>query len=116
MIQTQEKHIKFNSKKLKFKLPKVTFMGPVLAPNVWNQMYNATMTRIDPLSTSVMRGAALLSESQPIAFASRALTNRERNNPQIKKVRSAIMLACGRFHQYLLGHVFVTIPQQKAYV
>ncbi|UYV75303.1 K02A2.6-like [Cordylochernes scorpioides] len=48
-------------------------------------------------------GATLLQESQPIIFASRSLSKTEQNYAQIEKECLAIVFACERFHQYILG-------------
>jgi hypothetical protein len=53
-------------------------------------------------------GAALLQEGQPIAFASRSLTDTETRYAQIEKELLAIVFACEKFHQYVYGnHVTV---------
>ena len=49
-------------------------------------------------------GACLLQECKPIAYASRALTNAERNYAQIEKELLAICFACTKFHQYIYGN------------
>ena len=49
-------------------------------------------------------GAALLQEGQPIAFASRALTDTETRYAQIEKEMLAIVFAAEKFDQYTFGH------------
>ena len=49
-------------------------------------------------------GAALLQEAQPIAFASRALTDPETRYAQIEKEMPAIVFAAEKFDQYTFGH------------
>lgn len=48
-------------------------------------------------------GAALLQEGRPVAYASRALTETEKNYAQIEKELLAIVFACFRFEQYVFG-------------
>ena len=45
-------------------------------------------------------GAALLQHDSPIAYASRSLTNCEKNYAQIKK---EMLFGCTRFHDYIYG-------------
>ena len=49
-------------------------------------------------------GAALLQEGQPIAFASRALTDTEIMYAQIEKEMLAIVFAAEKFDQCTFGH------------
>ena len=54
-------------------------------------------------------GCCLLQGGQPVAFASRALTQTEQNYAQIEKECLSIVFAChARFHQYLYGREMVT--------
>lgn len=46
-------------------------------------------------------GCCLLQEGMPVTFASRALTNSEKNFPQIEKKFLSIVFACQRFHHYI---------------
>lgn len=50
-------------------------------------------------------GASLLQNGQPIAFASRALTNTETRYAQIEKEMLAVVFGLERFHQYTYGRV-----------
>ncbi|UYV63892.1 K02A2.6-like, partial [Cordylochernes scorpioides] len=54
-------------------------------------------------------GATLLQESQPIIFAYRSLSKTEQNYAQIEKECLAIVFACERFHQYILGKCQVIV-------
>ena len=51
----------------------------------------------------------LLQKGQPVAFASRALSRTEQAYTQIEKECLAILFACERFDQYLLGRDLVTV-------
>ena len=51
-------------------------------------------------------GAVLLQQGQPIAFASRSLSETERGYSQIEKEALAIVFACERYDQYLHGRSF----------
>ena len=53
-------------------------------------------------------GAALLQNGQPIAYASRTLTNSERNYAQIEKELLAVVFGVEKFHQFTYGrHITV---------
>lgn len=54
-------------------------------------------------ASSYALGAAILQESQPVAYASRSLTKAERNYPQIEKEALAIRFACKKYHAYIYG-------------
>ena len=54
-------------------------------------------------SSSVGLGAVLLQEGRPVAYASRALSKTEQNYAQIEKECLAIVYACERMYQYILG-------------
>ena len=54
-------------------------------------------------------GAALLQDSHPIAYSSRALTVTERNYAQIEKELLAIVHACEKLDQYIVGKSDVVV-------
>ena len=51
----------------------------------------------------------MLHDEQPVAYASRALTQAERNYAQIEKEALAIGFACERYDQYLHGREEITV-------
>ena len=52
-------------------------------------------------------------EDQPIAFASKSLTDAETWNANIERELLAIIFACQRFSTYLLGRSFVAESNHK---
>ena len=54
-------------------------------------------------------GAALLQNGQPVAFASRSLSQTERKYAQIEEECLAIVFSCERFSQYLTGRKKITV-------
>ena len=54
-------------------------------------------------------GAALMQNGQPIAFASRALTEPETRYAQIEKEMLTVVFALQKFHQYVYGRPAITI-------
>lgn len=54
-------------------------------------------------SSSTGLGSCLMQEGQPLAFASRALTDAETRYAQIEKECLAIVFACEKFHTYIYG-------------
>ena len=54
-------------------------------------------------------GAALLQDGQPVAYASRALTETETRYAQIEKELLAIVFACDHFEAYIYGREQVNI-------
>jgi len=60
-------------------------------------------------SREVGLGATLLQDGQPVSFASRALTPTGQRYAQIEKECLAIVYACQKFNNYILGRNVVTI-------
>ena len=54
-------------------------------------------------------GAALLQKGQPVAYASRALTDAETRYAQIKKELLAIVFACERFEPCVYGRDLIHV-------
>ena len=64
-------------------------------------------------SSSTGLGSCLLQDGQPIAFASRALTDTETRWAQIEKELLAVVFACEKFYQYIYGHAVVVQSDHK---
>ncbi|XP_046585212.1 uncharacterized protein K02A2.6-like [Haliotis rubra] len=58
-------------------------------------------------------GAVLLQEKGPVAYASKAMTDSQRNYAQIEKEMMAIVFGCENFHHYLFGKSFKVISDHK---
>ncbi|KAK7113619.1 hypothetical protein V1264_012874 [Littorina saxatilis] len=58
-------------------------------------------------------GAAIFQDNNPVAFASKALTQTEQNYAQIEKELYAILFGCRRFHQYLYGREVIVHSDHK---
>jgi hypothetical protein len=54
-------------------------------------------------------GAALMQSGQPVAYASRALTDTEIRYAQIEKELLAIVFACNRFDAYIYGREMINV-------
>jgi hypothetical protein len=58
-------------------------------------------------------GCCLLQADQPIAFASRALTDAETRYAQIEKELMAVLYACEKFSHYIYGHHTIVQSDHK---
>ena len=58
-------------------------------------------------------GAAIMQETKPVAFASKALTATEQNYAQIEKELYAILFGCKRFHDYIYGREVMVHSDHK---
>ena len=58
-------------------------------------------------------GACLLQEGQPIAYASKSLTDTETRYANIERELLAIVFACQRFNTYVLGRPFTVESDHK---
>ena len=70
-----------------------------------------TVIQCDASSTGL--GVALLQEGQPVAFASRVLTQSEQNYAQIEKELLAIVFGLTRFRQYVYGRAVIIDSDHK---
>ena len=82
--------------------------GPVL------RFFNKSLdTVLQCDASSIGLGAALLQDGQPVAFASRVLSESERNYAQIEKELLAIVFGFTRFRQYLYGRKLTVDSDHK---
>ena len=81
------------------KLKSILSSKPVL------RLYDPSLrTTIQADASSTGLGACLLQESQPVAYASRALTDPETRYANIEREMLAIVFAVQQFHHYIYGH------------
>ena len=73
----------------------------------YHDVANETTNQCDASESGI--GATLLQEGESFAFASRSLSNVERQYAQIEKECLAIVFACSRFNQYLHGRELTTV-------
>ena len=59
-------------------------------------------------------GAVLLQHGHPVIYISRKFTHTEQLYAQIEKETLAIVFACSRLHQYLIGHPDITVESDHA--
>ena len=59
-------------------------------------------------------GAVLLQENKPIAFASRSLTETEKNYAQIEKELLAIVFGLHKFHNYVYGRDITVVTDHSS--
>ena len=102
----------------------------------WNEMANASFQKIEDLiaksATKPLRyydqrkpvtvqadasqrglGVCLLQEGQPIAYASKSLTDTETRYANIERELLAIVFACQWFNTYVLGRPFTVESDHK---
>ncbi len=58
-------------------------------------------------------GAVLLQHNLPVAYASKALNDTQRNYAQIEKETLAVVFGCEHFHQYIFGKSFTVESDHK---
>ena len=82
----------------------VTRLKDILSAKPVLRLYDPSKpVAIQADASSTGLGACLLQESQPIAYASRALTDPETRYAQIEREMLAIVFAAEQFHQYIYG-------------
>ena len=67
--------------------------------------------QIDASETGL--GATFMQENQPIAYASRALTDTETKYAQIERELLSVILGLERFHQYTFGRTVLVRSDHK---
>ena len=58
-------------------------------------------------------GGCLIQEGHPVIYASRSLTDAEKNYAQIEKELLAIVFTCERFHQFIYGNEIIVQSDHK---
>ena len=58
-------------------------------------------------------GAVLLQNNLPVAYASKSLTETQKNYAQIEKETLAVVFGCEKFHQYIFGKQFTVESDHK---
>ncbi|CAB4006649.1 Transposon Ty3-G Gag-Pol poly [Paramuricea clavata] len=143
MCRCQHKGMKLNPQKLEFKCKEVPFHGHLLTteglkadpekvgairemPRPENQRRRVTPKRdvlayyqlaeqleIQCDSSQSGLGAALIQNGQPIAYASRALTETESRYAQIEKELLAVVVAVEKFNDYTFGRKTIVHSDHK---
>ena len=75
----------------------------ILKTGVLRYLHPTAKITVQCDASSLGRGAAILQEGKPVAFASRALSSAEKNYSQLEKEMLAIVFALRRFDQYVYG-------------
>ena len=58
-------------------------------------------------------GAVLMQNGKPVSYASRSLTNAQKNYAIIEKELLAVLFGCERFHQFVYGSEVTIISDHK---
>ncbi|XP_063953999.1 uncharacterized protein K02A2.6-like [Lytechinus pictus] len=82
---------------------------------------SATLRYFDPNKESIVQvdassrglGATLLQDGEPIAFASKALSDAETRYANIEREMLAVVFGCERFHMYVFGKHFTVESDHK---
>ncbi|XP_066970068.1 uncharacterized protein [Macrobrachium rosenbergii] len=110
----REQNVKLNKEKLVLRTDNVSFVGHVITKDGLRsdpEKLKAISEFPTPQTLEELRrllGSTLMQEGKPIAFASRALANAERNYAQIEKEMLAILYGLNKFHHFTFGR-FVTV-------
>ncbi|KAK7584247.1 hypothetical protein V9T40_008790 [Parthenolecanium corni] len=99
---TEEQNVAFE------KLKKVLVSKPVLK---YYDVNKPVLLSVDASSKAL--GAVLLQDRQPVAYATKALTDSQTYLPQIEKEALAVRFACEKFHQYIFGKELIIETDHK---
>ncbi|VDI57759.1 Hypothetical predicted protein [Mytilus galloprovincialis] len=109
----RERNIKINRDKLVLRATEMPYIGHLLTAEgvkpdpekiaaIVNMEKPTNVKGVQRLLEKGL-GASLMQDSQPIAYASRALTKTEQNYAQIEKELLAVVFGMEKFHQYTYG-------------